>query len=550
MSDQEGKSSFDLGKLGEIASSKRVTRRSVLQGAAAAGALAALGPFASACGSSSSGPSASPSAAAAAPKQGGHIRSAIGGGTTKDILDPHRTYYDSGSKTVEVWDSLVGWDQEHKLVMKLAESYEVNADATVHTYRLKPDLTFHNGQSVTADDVVYSFRRIIDPAMAALGSGSLVALKPSGIKKIDDLTVSFTLTAPDAIFVEAVAYYANAVVPVGFKTPNGAEGAIGTGPWKPISYDPGLQTEFVANRDYWGEGPYADKLTMIEFADPAPQLNALLGGTVDHLANLASSQMGIVKSTPGLKVLEAKGGGWNPFTMRIDKKPFDDVRVRQAFRLIIDRQQVIDQGKGGFGRVANDMYAPYDPGYPTDLPQRVQDLEQAKSLLKQAGYNNDLSVVLNCTTSTMLDDPDAAQVFAEQLNGAGVTCKVNKVDPDVYWNVGNYRSYPFAMSNWGTSNYLYLTRQVLFPTGPYYETHWVDAEWEKLVLEAFKTVDDAKRNELVRQAETIEYERGGHINYQFGSMLDAYTDKLGGLVPDNFGQSGATYQRYNLFYFV
>ena len=548
MSDQEGKSSFDLGKLGEIAGSKRITRRAVVQGAAAAGALAALGPFAAACGSSEPDTSASPSAAA--PKKGGHIRSAIGGGTTKDILDPHRTYYDSGSKTVIVWDALMGWDQEHKLVNKLAESYEINADATVHTFRLKPDLTFHDGSPVTADAVVYSYQRILDPEMAALGAGGLTELKPSGIEKIDDLTVSFNLTQPNAVFVEAVAYYANAIVPVGFTTPNGAEGAIGTGPWKPISYDPGLQTEFVANPDYWGEGPYADKLTMIEFADPEPQLNALLSGSVDHLANLATSQVGIVNSTPGLKVLEAKGGGWNPFTMLIDKKPFDDVRVRQAFRLIIDRQQVIDQGKGGFGRVANDMYAPFDPGYPKDLPQRVQDLEQAKSLLKQAGYNNDLSVVLNCTTSTMLDDPNAAQVFSEQLNDAGVKCTVNKVDPDVYWNEGNYKSYPFAMSNWGTSNYLYLTRQMLFPTGPYWETHWKDAEWEKIVLEAFQTADDAKRNELVSAAMTIEHERGGHINYQFGSMLDAYSDKLGGLVPDNFGQSGATYQRYHLFYFV
>ena len=548
MSDQQGRSSFDLGGLGEIANSKRVSRRQVLQGAAAVGALAALGPFASACGGDEATTSASPSAAA--PKQGGHIRTAVTGGDTADILDIHATYIDSGSKTILVWDALLGWDHEAKLQMKLAESYEANADATAHTVRLKPDLTFHDGSPVTADAVVYSFQRILDPKTAALGAESLASLKPSGIKKVDDLTVTFTLEQPDAIFFEALAYYANGIVPVGFTTPDGAKGAIGTGPWKPISYDPGQQTEFEANRDYWGVGPYADKVTMIEFIDPTAKLNALLGGTVDHLADLDTAQVTVVESTTGLKLLEAKGGSWDPFTMLCDKKPFDDVRVRQAFRLIVDRPQMIEQAKGGFSWVGNDMWAPYDPGYPQDLPQRVQDLEQAKSLLKQAGYDNDLNIVLYCSTATGASDPEAAQVFAEQAKGAGVTVKVNKVDPDVYWDTGNYGSYPFAMSMWGTRNYLAQCRQTQFPTSPYYETRWKDDEWDKIYQEAVVTVDEAKRNELIGECQKIDYERGGHIIYQFGVVLDAYSDKLAGLPPDTFGSGSATRQSYNEFYFV
>ena len=548
MSDQQGGSSFEVGKLWEIANSKRVTRRTVLKGAAATGALAALGPIAAACGGSEPDTSASPSTAA--PKQGGHIRSAVTGGDPADILDIHATYIDSGSKTILVWDALMGWDHESKLQMKLAESYEANADATVHTVRLKPDLTFHDGSPVNADAVVYTFQRILDPETSALGAEDVKSLRPSGIKKVDDLTVSFNLEQPDAIFYESLAHYVNGIVPVGFTTPKDAKDAIGTGPWKPVTYDPGQQTEFVANRDYWGVGPYADELTLIEFSDQTAKLNALLDGTVDHIADLETSQSEIIEGTPGLKLLEAKGGGNDPFTMLMDKKPFDDVRVRQAFRLIVDRPQMIAQAKNGFSWVGNDMFAPFDPGYPKDLPQREQDLEQAKSLLKQAGYDNDLKIVLNCSTATGPSDPEAAQVFAEQAKGAGVTVQVNKVDPSVYWNEGNYGSYPFAMTMWGTRNYLAQTRVSQFPTSPYYETHWKDDEWEKIVLEAFETVDEAKRNELVAEALRIDYERGAHILYQFGVLLDAYSDKLAGLQPDAFGSSGATRQSYHEFYFV
>ena len=110
----------------------------------------------------------------------------------------------------------------------------------------------------------------------------------------------------------------------------------------------------------------------------------------------------------------------------IDAKPFDDVKVRQAFRLIVDREQMVQQVLSGQGRVANDLYAPYDPAYAKDLPQRKQDLEQAKSLLQQAGQAN-MTVEL-VTAPVFQGIVEAAQVFAEQAKGAGVTVKVRKVD--------------------------------------------------------------------------------------------------------------------------
>jgi peptide/nickel transport system substrate-binding protein len=549
VSDKDKNSGFDVGEISEVLNEKRVTRRDVLKGAAAVGAVAAFGSVASACGSSSSESSASPSASAAGPKKGGALRVGVGGGSAKDTLDAQISTTETQiDYQFLIYDSLMGWDPEHKIVMLLAEEYSPNADGSVHTVKLKSGLTFHDGSPVNADAVVYSFNRILDPKTAAAGKDQLKGLTASGIKKIDDLTVEFTLDKPNVIFYEALAYYNNAVVPIDY-APKGADGAIGSGPWVVTSFSPGQQLELKANPDYFGDVPYLDTLTLISFADPTAKLNALLGGTVDYMTLLDSAQVGTMQATPGFKVLEAKTGGWNPFTMRVDTKPFDDEKVRQAFRLIVDRQQMIDQAKGGYSWLGNDMYSPFDPGYAKDLPQRVQDLEQAKSLLKSAGYDNNLTVELICSTATGAGDVQAAQVFAQQAKGAGVKVNVKQVDPSVFYG-DDYLKWVFAMDFWGYRNYLPQASIGSYPGGVWNETHWDDPEWIKLYDEAMKTVDDTKRNELITQASTIEYDKGGYIIYQFNKLLDAYTDKLGGAIPDNWGAEAANKLRFNLMYFV
>ncbi|RPI10692.1 MAG: hypothetical protein EHM63_02770, partial [Actinobacteria bacterium] len=283
-----------------------LTRRDLLKGAAGlAGAAALSGSILSACGGSGE-TTASPSASAA-PKKGGHIMSGVSGGSTKDELDAHTAY-----RTVpqigmqwQLYDSLLGFDPDHKMIYLLADSYEASGDALVHTVRLKPDLVFHDGKTVTADDVVSSYKRILDPKTVAAGADLLRDLSPSGIKKIDDLTVSFTLDKPNAIFWESLAFFCNAIVPEGYK-PNVGDGLIGTGPWIMQNYAPGERAVFKANPNYWGEGPYADELSMIQYADATARLNALLDGSVDHIELVESAQTPVVEGESDLVLLQAK----------------------------------------------------------------------------------------------------------------------------------------------------------------------------------------------------------------------------------------------------
>jgi peptide/nickel transport system substrate-binding protein len=526
-----------------------LTRRDLLKGTAGlAGGMLLSGPILTACGSGSGEETPTSAASSSAPKKGGQIMSGISGGSVKDELDAHTAYRTVPQIAMQwqLYDALLGFDPEHKMIYLLAESYEASDDAVVHTVRLKPDLMFHNGQTVTADDVVFSYKRILDPKTVAAGVDLLRDLSPKGIKKVDDLTVQFTLDKPNAIFWESLAFFCNAIVPEGYK-PVVGEGLIGTGPWVMQAYTPGERATFTANPDYWGEGPYAEQLSMIQYADAAARLNALLDGTVDHIELVEAAQAATIEGTSGLKLLEAKSGGWKPFTMRIDQKPFDDMRVRQAMRLIVDREQMIQQSLGGYAWLGNDMYAPFDPGYPQDLPQREQDIEQAKSLLKQAGYDNNLTVELVTSDAVGSGMVAAAQVFAEQAKGAGVTVEVKKTNADLFYG-DDYLKWVFAQDYWGTRNYLAQTTLSTSPNAPYNECHWKDDEWQKIVDEAFVTVDEAKRNEMVTAAEKIEYERGGYIVWQNNILLDAYRDTLGGVIADSWGQS-ACKNRYNLMHF-
>jgi len=520
----------------------RYTRRDVLKGALVLGGGVSLASLLAACGSSSS-PSSSGSASSA-PKQGGSLRIGIVGGSANEHLDGQlATTEPEIAITFQLYDALLGWDENYKLVNLLAEEVSPNADATVWTVKLRQGVVFHNGSPMTADDVVYSYKRIIDPKNPKMGATQLSALKSSGIEKVDASTVRFTLDTPNSVFDEAMAVYGNTIVPVGFNP----KAPIGTGPFKLTSFSPGQQIVFAANTDYWGEKPHVDKLTIIEFADPTARVNALLGGTVDAISDLPSSQVKVVQAQ-GMKVLDAHTGAWQPFTMRIDVKPFDDVRVRQAFRLMVDRQAMINQAYDGYGWVGNDMYAPFDPGTPTSLPQRQQDLAQAKSLLKAAGYDGNLAVTLTTSDAVGGSAVAAAQVFAQQAKGAGVTVKVNKVDSSIFYG-NQYLTWPFAQDFWYTRNYLAQTAQGTLPTAPFNETHWKNAEWLTIVKQAFKTGDKAARDQLVAQAQTIEQDQGGLIVWAFNDQTDAYSANLGGVVPDKGGVPLSSFH-FNKFYFV
>lgn len=519
-----------------------ISRRRFLYGAAGVAGLAGTSGLLAACSpaapgspavtatASGSAAAAQPSASSAGPRSGGVLRVGIVGGSAKDSLDAHNpvTHPDE-ARVIQLYEPLAYRNPNFEIENVLAEEITPSADATKWTIRLRQGVEFHDGKTLSAEDLIYTFQRIVDPDAPTAGASGLSMLDVKGMKMLDERTVELTLLYPYSLLDDSLAQYALGVVPAGY-TP---DDPIGTGPFKFKSFTPGQQSEFDRNPNYWRPGqPYADGIVLIDFPDDTARVNALLGGEVDAIDALPPGQMSVIESSGSATVLNSETGAWLPFTMRVDRPPFDDVRVRQAFRLIVDREQMIQQALAGLGHLGNDLYAPYDRAYASHLPQRQQDLDQARSLLKAAGHEG-LTVELQ-TAPVAAGLVEAAQVFAQQAKGAGVTVKVNKLDSGVFYG-DNYLKWDFAQDFWFTRDYLPQTANGSLPDAPYNETHWADEKWVALITEARKTTDPEKRTQILHEAQEIEYESGGYIIWGFNNQIDAYSDQLTGFEPDRSG---------------
>jgi peptide/nickel transport system substrate-binding protein len=521
-----------------------VSRRQLLAGAAG---LAAVGGLAAACGSSSpSTGTGSATGAAGTSKRGGNFRLGVTGGGSKDIMDGQNiiTKPDQ-ARLVSAFETLLLFNENYQLTNDgLAESVTQD-NPKQYTIKLRPGIEFQNGKTMTADDVIYSIQRIGTKGNGLTGFAATATMDVAGMKKLDKYTVRLPLKTPDSTIPQTLASYTFGVVPVGYKAYPHPQ--IGTGAYKLKSFSPGQQSVHVRNPNYWRSGqPYFDTVTITDFSSPTAQVNGLLGGQIDAMTDVPASQVKVLQAQ-GVGVLVSKTGGWLPICMAIDMPPFDDVRVRQAMRLIVDRKGMLEQVNSGYGFIGNDLYAPFDPGYDHSLPQRQQDIAQAKSLLKAAGHAN-LSVDLH-TTDGAAGMVDTEKVFANQATAAGV--KINVInDPNFYGN--QYLKLAFSIDFWGTRAYLNQVQQGSLPNAPYNETHWppksgTGSNFVSLYNQALATTDAAKRNQIMQEMQQAEYNAGGYIIPFFGGLIDGYSAKVKGFKPskgtlnlDSFGHGFRT----------
>jgi peptide/nickel transport system substrate-binding protein len=475
----------------------------------------------------------------ATPKRGGTFRLGVSGGGAKDFIDGQNivTRPDQ-ARIVTGWETLVRFDSNFKLVFDgLAEQIEAKG-ADVWTIRVRDGIEFHNGKTLGADDVIYSLRRLIDPKLGLFGGAGLSSLDPKRMRKLDKRTVRLFLKRKDVTILDALGQYVAGVVPVGY-SPNAVGRAnpnIGTGPYKVQSFTPGQRSVHVRNPNYWRSGqPYFDQVVIIDFPEESARVNALLGGQIDAMTDVPPSQVRVVGGRSNTRVLESPSAAWTPICMRVDVAPFNDVRVRRAMRLIANRPQMISQALAGHGRVGNDLYAPFDEAYHRGLPQRRQDIDRAKALLKAAGQE-DLRVDLQSTNGAVGMN-EGAQVFAQQARAAGVTVNVKILDSSAFYG-DQYLKWPMSTDFWGSRNYLSQVGAGSLPSSPFNETHWPPPSARKFLAlhrQALSTVDRKKRTEILHEMQRMEYDSGGYIVWGFSTLLDGYSTKVVGLKPGDKG---------------
>src|ERR1700722_16826506 len=512
---------------------RHITRREALRQAGLGIAVAGVGAFAAGCGSSSS----TTSSAAGKPLRGGTLTAALTGGASSDIIGPPwnpLTPTDT-ARFYQLYNQLIGLDDEGLPALDLATEITSNSQATEWTIRVRDGVTFHNGKDLGADDVLYTFRQIVNPKSPQPGSLVIAPLDLANAKILDKHTVRIPTHAPYAILPEALAtgpfFF---IAPVGFDVHK----PVGTGPFRFQSFTPGHQTVFTKNPDYWQSGlPYVDKAVITDFSDETSQVNALLGGQADLIQYLSYASIGSVTGGGG-KLLIAEAGGWTPFTMRADQPPFNDVRVRQAFRLMVNRPEMRRLVFGSYGTIGNDLYSLEDPLYNHQLPQREQDLDQAKALLKAAGREGlAVTLISSPVAPGMLG---AATIFKQQAAGAGVAVNIRNTPVTEFYGP-NYKKWLFAQDWWTGYPYLTQVPSGTLPTAPYNETHFDSPRFFRLYREAISPGGDGMRREIPHYMQAIEYDTGGYIIPYFYPVIDGYASHVMGTHPAKTGQSLGNY---------
>ncbi|MGH3265932.1 MAG: ABC transporter substrate-binding protein, partial [Trebonia sp.] len=293
-----------------------MTRRQVLHGAMAGGAMLSAGGLLAACGSSSTNNSSSaPAATGSAPstgklKTGGSLSVGGTGGGAKDTIDGQLPTSDLDiMRTWNLYEPLaVRPPSFGPLEMMVAESLEAeHGKADSWIVKIRPGIEFHNGKTVTADDVIFSLQRILDPKSPKVGAASIGYVDAKAIKKLSSSSLRIPLKVANATFPDDIGQYFNAIVPVGFDPSK----PVGTGAFMYESFTPGQQSVFKKFPNYWQSGkPYVDELTIIDFTDDTARVNALLGGQVGVIDNLPTGQIAQVKGNSALKVLISQTGNW------------------------------------------------------------------------------------------------------------------------------------------------------------------------------------------------------------------------------------------------
>ena len=505
----------------------RMTRRQLIVRAAALGlSTTAIGALLAACGTTNA---ATPSSAK--PRRGGELRAGLSGGSSSDTLDPHQglTYLDT-ARANQIYNPLLKLNAAAQTEMVLAEEISPHGSTSEWIIRLRQGVTFHDGKDLTADDVIFTFQRILNPKSPLTGATPLGPVDLKNLKKMDNRTVVVPMTSPYGSFIDQLSYwYYLYIVPVGFDPakPNG------TGPFKYQSFTPGQRSTFVRNGNYWKPGlPYLDTVTIIDFADNASLQNALVSNQVDAVGALEGAQLKALSTNPNVRTVASQTGSITPFTMRVDQAPFNDARVRQAFRFMVNRPQLISAGLDNYAFVGADVSSPYDPDYDSGL-HRAQDIPQAKSLLKAAGHEN--LVVELVTSAVATGTVQMATVLAQQAKQAGVTINLKVVDPSTFFGP-SYLSWTFSQDFYNFSPYLAQVAQSLLPTSPFNETHWSDDHYVALYTEANATLDAGKRRQVEHEMQQIDFTKGGYIIPCFIDSLDAYSSKLTGYGAAKVGQ--------------
>ena len=439
-------------------------------------------------------------------------------------------------------------DDKLELQPRIAESWAPNEDGSVWTFKIRQGVKFHDGTPLTANDVVTTFDKLINPdggsanAQSALGG----VLSPGNIEAPDDASVVFNLDAPNGNFPTLVssANYNAIIIPADLDPGDWGKTFQGTGPFKLEKFTPKVGLTVVRNDDYWGPKPNVDKLDIKFYDEEAPMILALQGDEVDFVEHFSVSGGKALLGDDNVQVIAVKAATHRELHMRTDKEPFTDKRVRQAIALSIDRQALVDGLWEGQADIGND--SPFGPLYPstdTSVPQREQDIDQAKQLLADAGKGDGFTVQLD--TWNGFEIPDLAQLVKNYAEQIGVTINLKITDGATYYGDGVFGKSTWLDSVMGITDYghrpvpnVYLTAPLSGDPkiGVWNSAHFKNDTYDGLVRDYVAALDLDSQRGVAKQIEELLLDETPIIFPYFYYFLAAAKPSLKGAVSAATGQ--------------
>ncbi|MCB1480008.1 MAG: ABC transporter substrate-binding protein [Rhodobiaceae bacterium] len=511
-----------LDRIAEAARTGGISRRSFMHYAAVAGVA------------STTASGLWVKSAKAAPKKGGTFRWGLHDGNTSDTHDPgtyvsrqqiylahtHRSYL-----TMINGDGSLGPD--------LADEWSANDDASVWTFKLTENASFHSGKKLTADDVIASLNHHRGEKTTSAAKALLTDV--TDIKKDGDYAVVVSLGRGNADFPWLMTDYHMAICPANDDGTIEWKSGDGSGPYKIETQEWGVNCRLSRHEGWHREGAYFDEVSIIILNDPNARQTALVTGDVDSVSIIDLKTMGLLQRDPNIIIDNVPSAGAITMPMFCDTAPFDNVDVRNALKLAMNRDEIIEKIAFGAATKGNDFHhSPAQPYWPDDIPQREYDPDQAKSLLKKAGAEG-LEVSISTADSVYAGAVDMAVLYAEQAKAAGIKVNVVREPNDGYYS-DVWLKKPFCLVSWGarpTPDVMYTLAYK--DDAAWNESHWKNPRFNELLLQAKSELDDAKRAEMYREMAMLARDDGGTIIPFFNNFVYAHRSNIG--VPEKLAAS-------------
>ena len=460
--------------------------------------------------------------APATPKRGGNLIGVLGANVPSLDVQQESTV-NTDIIVAPVYNRIVQYDTEtsSKIVADLAESWDVSPDGKVYTLRIRQGVTFHDGSPLTADDIAFNLQRLITPPQG-VASRYAPLLRPSFDKvvKVDNRTVQLHLKTPLAMTMAVLTTGSTSMYPKSVVEAKGnmKTSAVGTGPFKLDTYTPAVGAELVRNPAYFVTGrPYLDRLSVRIVTDSATRIAALRTGqahmTARVFTTLTPGEMESLKATnPSMQFFASPSPLGPAFSMNTRRPPFEDVRVRKAISLALDRQaaiKILAEGQGAIGKLIffGDWGVPADeiktwPGFRAkDTPGGKEDVATAKKLMSDAGFAEGFDLEILSRTNRITQT--SATFMTEQLRPLNIRAKIRVMEDAAFFDSAQRGQFQAVVYTpvYSTPDPGVIVSNYLAPGGSLNYSHEKDDRLKQLNSAQLGAVQEAQRRQLIREAE-------------------------------------------------